>query len=194
MGCMSKRSQGSPLGMLFRKAAPVSRGPVKVVREDDIDARAASEDDEGLSDDAVSALDGGLLPSLVGYQLKRAHDKVYRSFSDHLATLGLTPGQFGVLMLIAANPGSTQTDLARGVGSNRSFMVRMIDRLEALGLIERGAVPLDRRSYAISVTPDGTEMVARLTEDVVEHEYATLSRLTRQETEKLLALLVRLNG
>ena len=58
----------------------------------------------------------GLLPGLVGYQLRLAQLAVFRDFEVSTVGLGLTPGRFGMLVLIEANPGVTQSGLARAVG------------------------------------------------------------------------------
>src|SRR5687768_16275743 len=75
-------------------------------------------------------LDHGLLPRLVGYQLRLAQLAVFRDFDRATADLGLTPGRFGMLVLIEANPGVTQSELARAVGLDRSTMVALLDQLE----------------------------------------------------------------
>ena len=143
--------------------------------------------------DEPQALDRDILPDLLGYQLRRASRKIYGSFGDHLRQFGLTQGQFGVLVLIGANPGLTQTALAGALGSNRSLMVRTLDLLEDSGLVRRDPSPTDRRSHAIMVTDDGKSMIARLKKDVVAHEEEVANRLTEKESATLLNLLVRLN-
>ncbi len=143
--------------------------------------------------DHPPSLDRDILPDLLGYQLRRASRKVYGSFGDHLRRVGLTQGQFGVLVLIGANPGLTQTALAGALGSNRSLMVRTLDRLEKTGLVRRDPSPTDRRSHALVVTGDGMAMIARLKKDVVAHEENIAGGLTEQEFATLLSLLVRLN-
>ena len=141
----------------------------------------------------VDAIDRGILPELIGYQLRRAQVKVFNSFAEHLDRLGLTPGQFGVLVLIGANPGSSQSALARAVGSSRSLMVRTIDRLEANGMVARRRAPADRRSHAIVLTARGGRMVERLERDVAEHERRMTEPLSADERDTLLRLLRRLN-
>ena len=153
-------------------------------------------DDEALSvkTDAPVSINRDILPELLGYQLRRAMTRVYGSFGDHLRGLGLTQGQFGVLVLIGANPGLPQTALAQAVGSNRSLMVRNIDRLEAAQLVRREAAPKDRRSHAIVITQAGREMIDRLKADVRDHEDRVAGVLDPHEFDTLLALLAKLNG
>jgi DNA-binding MarR family transcriptional regulator len=152
-------------------------------------------DDEAISGaiDDPAPIERDILPELLGYQLRRAAIRVYGSFGDHLRGLGLTQGQFGVLVLIGANPGLPQTALAGAVGSNRSLMVRTLDRLEAAGLVRREPSPTDRRSHAIVITDAGRAMIDRLKADVREHETRVAGILDGREFDTLLRLLAKLN-
>ena len=136
----------------------------------------------------------GILPGLLGYQLRHANLKVVGGFAERIAPHGLTAAQFGLLALIGANPGATQAALANGFRANRSVMVRLIDRLQANRLVERRARPGDRRSNAIVLTPRGEALLRRLTREVRDHEDAVTACLSAEETETLLALLRRINA
>ena len=164
---------------------------LETLRQDPATTSEPSAADEASPEKDDFELD--ILPRLIGYQLKRAHVKVVNSFADHLNGLGLTPGQFAVLVLIGANPGSSQSTLARVVGSSRSLMVRTVDRLERNGLVSRERAPGDRRSHAIILTPSGSEMVVRLKQDVASHERRVTSGLDDEDRDKLLQLLRQLN-
>jgi DNA-binding MarR family transcriptional regulator len=140
-----------------------------------------------------AAINLGILPGLLGYQIKQSQERVYAGFAARLRRLSLTPGQFAVLVLVEANPGLTQTALARALGSNRSLMVRTLDRLEDAGLVAREPSPRDRRSHAIFGTEEGFKQIARLKADVRAHEDRIAAALGRESFDALLDLLVRLN-
>ncbi|WP_395458689.1 MarR family winged helix-turn-helix transcriptional regulator [Azospirillum melinis] len=72
----------------------------------------------------------GPLPELVGYNLRKAQVAVFQSFQNAVAPHDITPGQFGVLIMIRENEGLSQSDLGTAVGIDRSTMVAVIDRLE----------------------------------------------------------------
>lgn len=82
-------------------------------------------------------IDFDILPSLLGYRLRRAQITVFNDFVKTMSEVQITPGQFGVALLIHSNPGLTQSALARAVGIERSTMVAVIDALESRGLVER---------------------------------------------------------
>jgi DNA-binding MarR family transcriptional regulator len=143
--------------------------------------------------DNDNCLDLDILPDLLGYQLRRAQTLIYASFSEALSEHGLTHGQFGLLIVAGANPGSTQTALANVFGSNRSVIVRMIDKLEHAGLLARTQQRGDRRSNAIVLTERGTALVATLRDAVRDHESQVAGHLTKDELRTLMCMLVRLN-
>ena len=132
----------------------------------------------------------GILPSLLGYRLRRAQQAVFRDFASSIPEL--SPGRVGILLLLEANPGITQGRLAQAVSLKRSTMVGVVDVLEGRGLIERrrGA---DRRTNGLWLTDPGRELVARLKRRIQLHERRVAARLSPQERAQLLALLEKLS-
>jgi DNA-binding MarR family transcriptional regulator len=132
----------------------------------------------------------GILPSLLGYRLRRAQQAVFRDFASSIPEL--SPGRVGILLLLEANPGITQGRLAQAVSLERSTMVGVVDVLEGRGLIERrrGA---DRRTNGLWLTDPGRELVARLKRRIQLHERRVAARLSPQERAQLLALLEKLS-
>jgi len=143
-----------------------------------------------LRDEA--ALDFGVLPELIGYHLRRAQVHFFADFARTMAEAQITPGQFGVLSLVGANPGMTQSALARAVGIERSTMVAVIDALQARGLVERAPSPVDRRSYALVLTDQGKALLERLIPMVRGHERRLARKLDPEERERLIELLLKL--
>lgn len=138
---------------------------------------------------ARAELRKGPLPGLLGYRLRLAHQAVFRDFAATVPQA--TPGRAGMLLLVEANPGVTQGELAREVGLDRSTMVGVIDTLEASGLVERrrGA---DRRTNGLWLTRRGRALVAAMKRRIQIHERRISARLTERERELLLALLGKL--
>lgn len=143
---------------------------------------------------AVEAVDYDILPELVGYHLRRAQGVVFDDFARTMAARRIAPGQFGVLVLIGANPGLSQSALARAVGVERSTMVGVIDRLQARGLVERRRSAADRRSYALGLSAAGRRLLTRLKPMVRRHERRVTKRLDDAEKATLIGLLRRLHG
>ncbi len=134
----------------------------------------------------------GLLPQLVGYEIRRAQARMTADFQRIMGEFEITPGQFGVLTLISENPGISQSALARLVGVERSTMAAVIDRLTGRGLVERRAAVADQRSHALFLSAAGKAFHKKLIPLVEAHEARMTSDLTEAEKAHLLDLLRRI--
>ncbi len=140
---------------------------------------------------SLRALDLDLLPDLIGYQLRLTQLSVFGDFAADLKDYDISPGRFGVLVLISANPGITQSRLAAAAQLDRSTMVAVIDHLEARSLVERRASPTDRRSNALVLTPAGEALLKLMKRRIKDHEARIAAAMTPDETETFVALLTR---
>lgn len=131
----------------------------------------------------------GLLPDLVGYQLRMAQIALFRDFAQGPGGEDVTPGLFGVLIIIEANPDLKQSELARATHLDRSTVVTVIDNLERRGLVERRVALHDRRSNAIRLTDAGVALLRKLKRHVSQHEKRLLQNFSTAERETFLALL-----
>jgi DNA-binding MarR family transcriptional regulator len=141
---------------------------------------------------AETLADFGLLPDLLGYHLRRAQSAVFQDFAASLNGAKVTPGQFGVLALIEANAGLSQTRLAEILGIDRSTLVAVIDKLEHQGLVERAARPNDRRSHALKLSRQGQSRFETLARLVKKHEARIARQLSARERQTLIDLLQRI--
>lgn len=147
---------------------------------------------KALDIDGIDALNRGMLPGLIGYQLRLAQVAIFRDFKRTLGKHDITPGLFGVLVLIEANAGMKQSDLARAMHLDRSTVVNVIDNLEAMKLVERRAANGDRRSKALFLTAGGKRLLQRLKPQVREHERRLTRNFTPSDQQKLVGLLQRI--
>jgi DNA-binding MarR family transcriptional regulator len=131
----------------------------------------------------------GLLPGLLGYRLRLAQQAIFRDFARAIPEV--SPGRAGMLFLIDANPGVTQSRLAHAVGLDRSTMVGVLHALEARGLVERRRGE-DRRTNGLWLTRAGRALVATLKRRIRMHERRVAARLTAGERARLLELLEKL--
>lgn len=131
----------------------------------------------------------GPLPGLLGYRLRLAQQAVFRDFGATVSDL--PPGRVGILLLIEANPGVTQSRLAQAVGLDRSTLVGVLHALQARGMLERRRGE-DRRTNGLWLTRGGRTLVAGLKRRIRAHERRVAAALTAQERDQLLALLEKL--
>jgi DNA-binding MarR family transcriptional regulator len=99
-------------------------------------------------------------------------------------------GRGKVLFQLREQP-MTLTAIATANGIDASYATLVIDKLEALGLVERTAHPDDRRRKLVRLTDAGQAAAAAA--DAVLHEPpAALLRLSAAELDQLDRLLTRL--
>lgn len=133
----------------------------------------------------------GMLTTLLGYHLRRAQIAVFQHFAATMGGAAITPGQFGVLTVIDANPGLSQTQLGNALGIDRSTVVAVIDRLESRDLVIRAASPSDRRSHALRLSEEGTRLLRQLEDLVRAHEHHLARHLSAEDKALLMDLLDR---
>src|SRR3954465_15906912 len=134
-------------------------------------------------------LDIGVLNEHLGYFIRRLQVWVFQDFIRTLAPVDIRPAQYSVLVVIAANPGLSQSDLADGLGTQRARLVRILDKLEKRGLTQRLASPTDRRSHALRLTREGQKLLKRATMLAAAHEAKLIEKLGPEQRKSMLALL-----
>jgi len=143
----------------------------------------------------IRKLDRGPLPGLYGYNLRIAQVAVFENFIKVVGSAladrmgGLTPGRFSLLVLLRTNPGINQTDLSRGVGVDKSTLTPALDQLEKKGLILRQRTAADRRTYSLSLSQAGEQLLTELMAKVEQHEKNIVAGLTPSERVTLNRLL-----
>jgi DNA-binding MarR family transcriptional regulator len=137
----------------------------------------------------AKALDWGLLAGSVGPRVRLLRNALTARSIAVSAPYGLPTGSLTVLALIAANPGSSQSALAKRAGLNKSALVGIVDQLEARGLAARDRSTSDRRRYQITVTPAGEAAMQALFVAVAAEESLVRDALGSADLEVLLGLL-----
>lgn len=144
----------------------------------------AAQDEDGL---ARFDLQTGSL----GYTLRLAQVRMYTLFFEMLGDLGLTPARVTALSLIASDPDMNQTKLARSLDIAGPSALKMVDALEAAGLVCRQAVAGDRRRYLLALTDTGRSQMEALRLRMAEYEERIAADLSAAEREQLVGLLNR---
>jgi DNA-binding MarR family transcriptional regulator len=121
-------------------------------------------------------LELGHLDEHLGYFVRRLQVMIFKDFIRTLAPVRLRPAQYSVLLLIEANPGSSQAAIGRALGIERARLARLLHDLEARKWIERRAANGDGRSHALFLRADGSSALARSKRLAGRHE-ARLAKL-----------------
>jgi DNA-binding MarR family transcriptional regulator len=131
----------------------------------------------------------GVLKDRLGYFLRRVQVWVFQDFIRSLASVDIRPAQYAVLVMIGANRGLSQADVAELLGIERARLVRLLDRLENRGLVQRLPSPVDRRSHVLKLTPAGQTMLKRANSLAALHEARLAARLGPAQHKMMLEAL-----
>lgn len=89
----------------------------------------------------------------LGFLLHDVARLLRRRFEQNARKSGLTRSQWQVLAYLAQNEGINQSGLAELLDVEPITLGRLVDRLQALKLIERHPHPTDRRVWSLRLTP-----------------------------------------
>ncbi|PWK60772.1 DNA-binding MarR family transcriptional regulator [Streptomyces sp. CG 926] len=130
------------------------------------------------------------LPSwLVGRVAARGRELVAAA----IAAEGLKLMHHAVLAATAEYGPVAQADLGRRLAVDPKDMVGMLNHLQEAGLVLRAPDPDDRRKNAVTVTPEGTAVLARCAALAEAANAEFLAPLPPAERQHLVALLTRLH-
>jgi DNA-binding MarR family transcriptional regulator len=123
--------------------------------------------------------------------LIRTADLVRRVVGRVLEPYDITVQQYNVLRILrgAGEQGLPTLEIGERMVEHAPGITRLLDRLEAKGLVRRQRCPEDRRQVLCWLTPAGAELVERLDEPVDSADAEAVSMLAPEEQERLLRLL-----
>jgi len=141
---------------------------------------------------AGAKVDLGMLPRLLGYNLRRANQASWRTYVSFIGESKIRPGLFSLLILTRSNPGIAQIELGTHLGVDKASIVALLDRLERAGLIERRRSTRDRRRQGIFLTESGAVELDALVAQVRQLERHMASRFSKPELDQFLGFLHRM--
>jgi DNA-binding MarR family transcriptional regulator len=117
-------------------------------------------------------------------------DQAYRQF-------GLTAGQYNVLRILNRAPpgGYSRREIVERMIERAPDVTRLVDRLEARGLVERTrSEATDRRLSHTRITPDGAALVERVRPAVDRANREVARRLGRADCLELIRICEQIYG
>ncbi len=108
---------------------------------------------------------------------------------------GISQAQYGILWVICLSPKSKRgvpvKEVADGLITRASDATRLIDRLEAAGLVERLNNPDDRRSVLVRATTQGRRSFTAVSPEIEKYHHEAWAHLTSQDLATLDRLLLK---
>lgn len=124
-----------------------------------------------------------------GFLLRRTHQISAAVFETACASVGLTPAQYGVLTVLANEPGLDQTRLARALAFDKVTVMRVCKGLEERGMIERRMSEHSKRQMAVVLTPAGKKLLQQARGPAEQAYQRLLSPLTLTQRQQLIEIL-----
>jgi MarR family transcriptional regulator for hemolysin len=127
-----------------------------------------------------------------GFLLKEVSRRYAHRFEVRAAEIPVNLAQAKALVRLGKNEGVSQARLAELAEVDPMTMVRMLDRMEAEGLLERRPDPADRRARCLYLTAKAKPIldeIWRLSDEIRAEIFAGVSKAER---EQFMAVLERL--
>ncbi len=123
--------------------------------------------------------------------LLRTADFVRRAVDRVLEPYDITPQQYNVLRILrgAGEVGLPTLEISGRMLEQAPGITRLLDRLEAKGMVRRERCPQDRRQVLCWLTPPGLSLVERLDEPIDTADREAVAMLGVEDQERLLRLL-----
>jgi DNA-binding MarR family transcriptional regulator len=130
----------------------------------------------------------------LGFLLHDVARLLRRRFERNARGSGLTRSQWQVLAYLAKNEGINQNGLADLLEVEPITLGRIVDKLQALELVERHPDPSDRRVWLLHITPAARPKLTQLGKlgEVTRGE--VLAGVSKADTERLLKTLQALKS
>jgi len=134
------------------------------------------------------------LTQSVGFLLTKARNLITAEMDTALKHLDITGPQMGVLFAMQRGQASTPFELSKMLSVDTGLMTRMLDKLEAKGLLERSRNVDDRRVVNLALTKKGAEIAAAIPGIAPEVLNPRLKKFTTAEFDELCHLLHKFIG
>ena len=130
----------------------------------------------------------------IGHQLVNLVTLMRRGVEQRMVAHGLTDAQWKPLWLLQSGQATTANELARRMDVDAGAITRLVDRLEAKGLIERLRSEADRRVVHLRLTPAGMAASAEVPHVLAAVNNHLLKAFSEAEWRQLRKMLDRLSA
>lgn len=128
----------------------------------------------------------------MAYLMRRVIVSIGQAADRRLEALGLTNAQWVPLLKLHQGRGRTVAELARECLADTGATTRLLDRLEAKGLVRRVRSTEDRRVVNLELTEEGARAAERIPGVLCEVQNAHLAGFSKEEWQALKGYLGRM--
>jgi len=131
------------------------------------------------------------LTQSIGFFLNRARNTLLMEMDAALKDLDITGQQMGILLSLTQGVATTPFELSKLLGIDTGLMTRMLDKLEARGLLSRSRSLDDRRVVNLTLTGKGEEVAERAPEIAPKVLNQRLRNFSHEEFVEFRRLLAK---
>ena len=113
--------------------------------------------------------------------------------ADMSQVADMPPAQMFVLMFLFHNGPARTSDIVRELRVAAPTATGIVDRLVTSGYALRSEDREDRRAVIVELTAEGKKIACKLRTVVVKHWIEILSKISREDAEKYLEILKKIN-
>ena len=124
-----------------------------------------------------------------GFLVKDVSRLWARVFEQRAAQLGMSLTHCKVLVYVSRNEGATQARIAELSDTEPMTLVRVLDRMQRDGWIERRADPADRRAYRLYLKPASDPILAEIVRIAEKARAESLTGLSAEQREQMMEML-----
>ncbi|KXV07973.1 MFS transporter [Caballeronia megalochromosomata] len=129
------------------------------------------------------------LTQSVGFAVNKARNLLVAELDAALKDVGITTQQMGILMSMRGGQTQTPFELSKLLGIDTGLMTRMLDKLEARGLLQRARSLEDRRVVNLTLTRAGEKVAQTLPHIAPVVLNKRLRKFTKSEFQEFRRLL-----
>ncbi len=131
------------------------------------------------------------LDDSIGYLMRQIVATISLITDERMAEHGLTDAQWKPLLMIQQGQCKTAAELSRMACSDAGAVTRMLDRVEAKGLVQRTRSSEDRRVINIGLTEEGSRTAAMVPHVLADVLNSVLVGFSEAEARQLKGMLQR---
>lgn len=123
------------------------------------------------------------------YLLAQASQRVSGEFHREVNRAGLSVTEWRILASLEGSEGESIGALAHLTLTKQPTLSKVVQRMEAEGLVQRSGIRADRRQTRVRITPHGHRLTESLRERARAHQQAVLDPFGHHQGELLIGML-----
>lgn len=144
---------------------------------------------EHHSTDAEASLADAGLSSFAPYLMNRIMGRYNANIRAKMSALGLSTAKMRALAVLSVDDGIAINTLSVYAVVEQSTLSRVLDKMQAEGLVKRAADPDDNRSFRVYLTDAGREVNESLWPHMRDEQQRMFAGIEDQERDAFLATL-----